>query len=118
MTERSGLWLKGRTLTRKPSFLCVLLLVSCAHDGDRSGGPELMVKVDGAGCSVQGQIVECAELASYMRDNIKIPIDTYIAVAPASGNARADDIIPVVKSLMNAGFRLVIGSVSALQERK
>lgn len=91
----------------------LFLLAGCGQSDKGSQGPELTVEVDGKGsCFVRETTVPCNQLAEHMRDTMKVPLQTYIAVSPASESTPAGDIIPVIQHLEDAGFKLVIGSIA------
>jgi biopolymer transport protein ExbD len=92
--------------------LLLSLLAGCGQLNNESKGPELTIDVDGTGsCLLRGTTVDCEQVADYMRDTMKVPLQTYIAVSPSDQNTNADSITPVMHRLKEAGFTAVIGSI-------
>jgi hypothetical protein len=91
--------------------LCVL--GGCTGRDDDSLQPELMVDMSNVKgqCAVRGFAMKCDDVPRYLRDTLKVPKDTYIAVRSPAESATFDAMNPVMKALNDAGYEKVIGSI-------
>jgi len=56
--------------------------------------------------------MDCEAVAAYLRETLRIPSDTYIAVAvPAHKPIHSDSMTAVIEGLRKAGFTSVIGLI-------
>jgi hypothetical protein len=56
--------------------------------------------------------VACNDVPRHLRDTLKIPLDTFIAVTVADETkVPLDSMGPVITALKAAGYTLVIGSI-------
>lgn len=92
----------------------LVLVAGCVPTDRGSNGPELYVGVQGDGsCSVRELNVACVDVANYLRNTLSMSTDTYIAVTPTIEDAATlEAMAPVIKSLKDAGYNSVIGSIT------
>jgi len=87
-------------------------LTGCHEAGDDSTGPQLVIvlsPVNGE-CVVRAAKMKCAGVSAYLRDTLKLPSDTYIAVSSPQPET-LDAIVPIMKDLNAAGYGSVIGDI-------
>ena len=87
-------------------------LTGCHEAGDDSTGPQLVIvlsPVNGE-CVVRTAKLKCAGVSAYLRDTLKLPSDTYIAVSSPQAET-LDAIVPIMKDLNAAGYGRVIGDI-------
>ena len=88
-------------------------LSACGHS-QSDEGPSLFVTVlpGGARCEVRNVKLDCGSVATYLRETLQIPSDTYIAVTvPAHTPIHSDSMTAVIDELRKAGFTSVIGQI-------
>ena len=96
------------------AFAVALFALSGCGQSPSDDGPSLTVAVlsGGADCEVRKVEMDCGSVAAYLRETLRIPSDTYIAVAvPAHKPIHSDSMTAVIEELRKAGFTSVIGSV-------
>lgn len=61
-------------------------------------------------CQIRSVKMTCNDVPAYLRDNLKLPPNTFIAVS-APDNAPLDPMPPLIHALEAAGFTSVIGDI-------
>lgn len=76
-------------------------------------GPQLIVDVGhtGSECSVRSVAMKCDDVPHYLRDTLKLPLDTYIAIRRPDAATTFEAMDAVMKTLDNAGYRSLIGLI-------
>jgi hypothetical protein len=93
-------------------LLMAAVIGGCAADRE-SDGPDLRIRLLAAEgrCEVREVELPCSEVPVYLRDTLKVPLETFIAVDLPRGVKRTADLQSLVSVLMQAGFTTTIGSI-------
>ena len=93
-------------------LLVLAMMAGCQETSKDSSGPELFIvlsPVPGE-CVVRSEKRPCSEVPSYLRETLKLPLDTFIAVS-SPHEATIDAIQPIIEALTSAGYTSVIGDI-------
>jgi hypothetical protein len=100
------------------SKIALLALSGLAGCSDDSSGPQLVIEltpVEGE-CTVRAARMNCEEVPAYLRDALKLPSNTFIAVSSGK-TERVNALAPIMGALNAAGYTSVIGDIPISGQR-